>query len=67
MVFKDPTRKTISGIAGSMKAGFWSKVLKERGLESPGREEAVAATLKHIEEKKLRAEAEYQNKKKKKK
>jgi hypothetical protein len=67
VVFESSNRKTISGIAGSIKAGFWSKVLKERGLESPGRDEAVAATLRHIEEKKLRAEAEYQEKKKKKK
>jgi hypothetical protein len=35
-----------------MKADFWSKVLKERGLESPGREEAVKATLEKIAEKK---------------
>ena len=35
-----------------MKTDFWSKVLKERGLESPGREEAVKATLEKIAEKK---------------
>lgn len=35
-----------------MKANFWSKVLKEKGLESPGREEAVKATLEKIAEKK---------------
>jgi len=35
-----------------MKTDFWSKVLKEKGLESPGREEAVKAALEKIAEKK---------------
>lgn len=37
--------------------GFWERVLKEKGLESPGRKEAVDATMKKIAERKAREEA----------
>lgn len=39
-----------------MKTDFWAKTLKEKGLESPGREEAVRKTLEYIQEKKDREE-----------
>ena len=35
-----------------MNKDFWSKTLKEKGLESPGRDEAVRKTLEKIAEKK---------------
>jgi len=40
----------------SLDPGFWSKVLGEKGLESPGREEAVRDTLAWIRQKKLNKE-----------
>jgi hypothetical protein len=30
----------------SFEPGFWSRVLEEKGLESPGREEAVKEAIK---------------------
>ena len=40
-----------------MNKDFWSKVLAEKGLESPGRNEAVRNTLEKIAEKKSLEEA----------
>jgi len=40
-----------------MNKDFWSKALAEKGLESPGREEAVRKTLEKIAEKKSLEEA----------
>lgn len=40
-----------------MNKDFWSKALAQKGLESPGREEAVRKTLEKIAEKKSLEEA----------
>lgn len=45
---------------------FWTNVLRDKGLESPGREEAVAETLEYIKQKKARAELDRKEKQKKK-
>jgi hypothetical protein len=37
-------------------AGFWSRVLGEKGLESPGREEAVKAAIAWTQQKKMNKE-----------
>lgn len=47
-------------------SGFWTRVLAEKGLESPGRKEAVEATLNHIRQKKEKIEEERKQKQKKK-
>lgn len=36
-----------------MERNFWSRVLKEKGLESPGREKAVQETKELTEAKRL--------------
>jgi hypothetical protein len=43
---------------------FWTRVLAEKGLESPGREEAVKDTLERIKMKKELKEQRQQEKKK---
>lgn len=40
-------------------------MLKEKGLESPGREEAVAETLEYIRQKKAKVELDRKEKQKK--
>lgn len=37
---------------GIRDPGFWSEMLKEKGLESPGREEAVRQALEYAAKKK---------------
>jgi len=49
-------------MAGSFDPGFWSRVLGEKGLESPGREEAVRKTLEHVAKKKQVKEEERKEK-----
>ena len=53
--------QTLSEIAimsgGTFERTFWTKVLAEKGLESPGREEAVRKTLEKIAYKKKLEEA----------
>lgn len=43
---------------------FWTNELSKRGLESPGREEAVLRALKRIEQRKQRKRKPRSNKKK---
>ena len=54
-------RQTVSEIAimtgGTFERSFWTRVLAEKGLESPGREEAVERTMEKVAEKKRIEEA----------
>ena len=54
---KSPCRQTVSEIAimtgGTFERSFWTRILAEKGLESPGRDEAVERTM----EKSLRKSA----------
>ncbi|MFZ9315687.1 MAG: hypothetical protein ACO236_00220 [Candidatus Nanopelagicaceae bacterium] len=46
----------------TFEPGFWSRVLGEKGLESPGREQAVKETLAYIAAKKQTKEEERKEK-----
>lgn len=54
-------RQTVSEIAimtgGTFERSFWTRVLAEKGLESPGREQAVKRTVEKVAEKKRIEEA----------
>lgn len=54
-------RQTVSEIAimtgGTFERSFWTRVLAEKGLESPGRDEAVERTMEKVAEKKRIEEA----------
>jgi len=39
-------------MGNKLEPEFWSRVLKEKGLESPGRDKAVEDTLLYIQNKK---------------
>jgi hypothetical protein len=54
-------------MARSTNAHFWSRILAENGLESPGREEAVRETLAAIQAKKMKKEEDRKEKKTKRK
>jgi len=53
-------------IRGHFKGDYWTRVLAERGLESPGYHEAAEATRRHTEAKKLQQEEQQAKKRKKK-
>ena len=61
VVQQSPRRQTVSEIAimtgGTFERSFWTRVLAENGLESPGREEAAERTMEKIAEKKRIQEA----------
>ena len=61
VVQQGSSRQTVSEIAimtgGTFERSFWTRVLAERGLESPGREEAVERTMEKVSEKKRIEEA----------
>ena len=42
---------------GNFKTDFWTRVLAEHGLESPGYHEAVKATNEHTAKKKIEQDA----------
>ena len=56
VVQQSPRRQTVSEIAimtgGTFERSFWTRVLAEKGLESPGRDEAVERTMEKVAEKK---------------
>lgn len=54
-------------MSGNFKEGFWTRVLAENNLESPGYHEAVEATRQHTEQKRLAKEELANSKKKKRK
>ena len=61
VVQQSPCRQTVSEIAimtgGTFERSFWTRVLAEKGLESPGRDEAVERTMEKVAEKKRIEEA----------
>ena len=61
VVQQGSSRQTVSEIAimtgGTFERSFWTRVLAEKGLESPGREEAVERTMEKVAEKKRIEEA----------
>ena len=61
VVQQNPRRQTVSEIAimtgGTFERSFWTRILAEKYLESPGREEAVERTMEKIAEKKRIEEA----------
>ena len=61
VVQQSPRRQTVSEIAimtgGTFERSFWTRILAEKGLESPGRDEAVERTMEKVAEKKRIQEA----------
>jgi hypothetical protein len=61
VVQQSASRQTVSETAimtgGTFERSFWMQVLAEKGLESPGREEAVRRTMEKVAEKKRVQEA----------
>lgn len=61
VVQQSTSRQTVSETAimtgGTFERSFWTRVLAEKGLESPGREEAVRRTMGKVAEKKRVQEA----------
>jgi len=43
-------------MAGQFERGFWTRILREKGLESPGREQAVQEAILFTQQKKLAKE-----------